>query len=51
MMHVHLKKILLEVTDNWHADADNTQCTDSAHSLPSVIFVHRIKGVSVVTTE
>lgn len=50
-MHIHLKKFLLEVADNWHTDADNTQWTDSMHNLPSVMFVHRLTGVLVVTTE
>jgi hypothetical protein len=50
-MHIHLKKFLLEVTDNWHSDADNAQWTDSMHNLSSVIFVHRFTEVSVVMTE
>lgn len=51
MMHIYLKKFLLEVTDNWHADADNTQWTDSTHSWPAVMFVHRFTRVSLVMTE
>jgi len=36
---------------NWHADADNTQWTDSTHNWPAVMFIHRFTGVSLVMTE